>query len=290
MAGGGETPHMTAVACCAGNILERRRTISCFSRGWKTRGAAAARMPSIYYLYYATQVMHHMGGKEWKTWNLGPNGDGRGGIRDILIGSMDKGIANPDTEGSWLLNNGEGRLMSTSLALLTLEVYYRHLPLYRRDVTAVKGRNNRLSQTGAACGACPTKSRACSACRSLPDCPNFAMSRLRAKILSFCTIELILKPNKADIARRHRPVWIPGRSLARRKECVRWSVRAGLGPALGFVAWTGLLVGQQPTHVVTEAPDEQIITAQEPGKPPEQYRVIQTTAQADGSIAYQLQS
>ena len=25
-------------------------------------------------------------------------------------------------------------MMSTSLALLTLEVYYRHLPLYRRDM------------------------------------------------------------------------------------------------------------------------------------------------------------
>ncbi len=29
--------------------------------------------------------------------------------------------------------------MSTSLALLTLEVYYRHLPLYRRDADKAKG-------------------------------------------------------------------------------------------------------------------------------------------------------
>ena len=28
--------------------------------------------------------------------------------------------------------------MQTSLSLLTLEVYYRHLPLYRRDVTTGK--------------------------------------------------------------------------------------------------------------------------------------------------------
>jgi hypothetical protein len=28
--------------------------------------------------------------------------------------------------------------MRTSLSILTLEVYYRHLPLYRRDVTIMK--------------------------------------------------------------------------------------------------------------------------------------------------------
>jgi hypothetical protein len=27
-----------------------------------------------------------------------------------------------------------GRIMWTSLSLLTLEVYYRHLPLYRKDM------------------------------------------------------------------------------------------------------------------------------------------------------------
>jgi len=31
-----------------------------------------------------------------------------------------------------------GRLGATSLSLLSLEVYYRHLPLYRRDVGEMK--------------------------------------------------------------------------------------------------------------------------------------------------------
>ena len=39
----------------------------------------------------------------------------------------------PDGEG---LNDG-GRIMWTSLSLLELEVYYRHLPLYRRDAGGV---------------------------------------------------------------------------------------------------------------------------------------------------------
>ena len=31
-----------------------------------------------------------------------------------------------------------GRLMQTALSTLTLEVYYRHLPLYRRDMGVMK--------------------------------------------------------------------------------------------------------------------------------------------------------
>ncbi len=35
--------------------------------------------------------------------------------------------------GSWGGSQG-GQVMATSLSLLSLEVYYRHLPLYRRDI------------------------------------------------------------------------------------------------------------------------------------------------------------
>ena len=34
--------------------------------------------------------------------------------------------------------DGGGRIMFTSLSLLTLEVYYRHLPLYRKDMGVMK--------------------------------------------------------------------------------------------------------------------------------------------------------
>jgi hypothetical protein len=99
---------------------------------------------NIYYLYYATQVMHHMQGESWRYWNLGPNGDGKGGIRDSLISKQDKGTTpqRPHQSGSWdgkVLNAGQGgRIMATSLSLLCLEVYYRHLPLYRRDIANIK--------------------------------------------------------------------------------------------------------------------------------------------------------
>lgn len=90
---------------------------------------------SIYYEYYATQVLHHMGGEHWDEWNLGK--DGKNGIRDTLIRRQAKDGANAGSfEGN---DHGSGgRLGATSLSLLTLEVYYRHLPLYRREAGADK--------------------------------------------------------------------------------------------------------------------------------------------------------
>jgi hypothetical protein len=106
---------------------------------------------NVYYEYYATQVMHHMGGDAWDFWNLGPDGKGKGGIRDYLMTKQDK-ILDPmrplpaklvHQDGSWAPDgpwgvDGGGRIMYTSLSLLTLEVYYRHLPLYRRDTNVNK--------------------------------------------------------------------------------------------------------------------------------------------------------
>src|SRR5262249_53596446 len=92
---------------------------------------------NIYYEYYATQVMHHMGGESWQFWNLGP--DGKSGIRDTLIAKQDMGkdAKHVHQLGSWdgAGAHGGGRLMGTSLNLLSLEVYYRHLPLYRRELS-----------------------------------------------------------------------------------------------------------------------------------------------------------
>jgi hypothetical protein len=96
----------------------------------------------LYYEYYATQVMHQVGGDSWKFWNEGP--DGKSGIRDTLIRTQNQGTTRKGNAGSWdpaprqyLLSHG-GRLAATSLSLLTLEVYYRHLPLYRRDLAVMR--------------------------------------------------------------------------------------------------------------------------------------------------------
>jgi hypothetical protein len=107
---------------------------------------AAGNRDNLYYEYYATQVMHNMGGDSWEFWNKGEvMEDGKpkkvhDGIRDVLIKKQDAGDEekHDHQKGSWApkgegLNDG-GRIMWTSLSLLELEVYYRHLPLYRKDV------------------------------------------------------------------------------------------------------------------------------------------------------------
>lgn len=86
---------------------------------------------NIYYYYYATQVMHHFGGEDWKKWNAK--------MRDDLVKSQDK--SNGNNDGSWSSEgdahgSSGGRLMITSLSLCSLEVYYRHLPIYFRDAGA----------------------------------------------------------------------------------------------------------------------------------------------------------
>ena len=83
----------------------------------------------MYYYYYATQVVHFYEGPAWhEFWN--PR------MRKMLVDMQEK--TKGPNYGSWKADNGHiggscGRLGTTCLAILTLEVYYRHLPLYKRD-------------------------------------------------------------------------------------------------------------------------------------------------------------
>jgi hypothetical protein len=81
---------------------------------------------NLYYCYYATQVMRHWGGEEWQRWNAV--------MRDDLVRTQVT-ISGPEL-GSWTPRDRSGhslaggRLFTTCLATMTLEVYYRYLPLY----------------------------------------------------------------------------------------------------------------------------------------------------------------
>lgn len=82
---------------------------------------------NVYYWYYATQVCHHMEGNDWQKWN--------GVMRQLLPQNQEK---RGSERGSWDPVNDRwgsagGRLYVTCLSLYTLEVYYRHLPIYRQD-------------------------------------------------------------------------------------------------------------------------------------------------------------
>ncbi len=83
--------------------------------------------PDFYYWYYATQVLHHYGGKEWKSWNLR--------MREQLPAMQ---IKRGRDAGSWPpqadhWGGSGGRLYTTCFAIYCLEVYYRHMPLYKPE-------------------------------------------------------------------------------------------------------------------------------------------------------------
>jgi hypothetical protein len=92
---------------------------------WLSRRGPSAN--NMYYNYYATQVMRHWEGEEWKNWNQQ--------MRDQLIHSQAK---QGHEEGSWFTGGSSdrdagtgGRLYCTAMAAMILEVYYRHMPIYR---------------------------------------------------------------------------------------------------------------------------------------------------------------
>ncbi|OWK36020.1 hypothetical protein FRUB_08583 [Fimbriiglobus ruber] len=93
-----------------------------------------ARM-DMYYYYYATQVLHFFEGAEWhRDWNPA--------MRDMLV-KLQVPADKPALSGSWDPDSSwfgphYGRLGQTCMSLLTLEVYYRHLPLYKRDNAGLK--------------------------------------------------------------------------------------------------------------------------------------------------------
>jgi hypothetical protein len=90
------------------------------------------------FTYYATQVVRFFEGDEWRDWNEGPkaaDGTRGGGTRDWLISLQvrkdGKELGSFDPDAGTAGKTG-GRHATTCLAVLTLEVYYRHLPLYKR--------------------------------------------------------------------------------------------------------------------------------------------------------------
>lgn len=82
----------------------------------------------VYYWYYATQALHHMGGKPWQDWN-----------RVMRQAVPENQLQTGKEAGSWDPQNDThghlgGRLYTTCLCIYMLEVYYRHLPLYKHNV------------------------------------------------------------------------------------------------------------------------------------------------------------
>jgi hypothetical protein len=78
---------------------------------------------NYYYWYYATLALYQTQGESWQRWNAA--------LQTTLLQSQETASG---LEGSWpatsVWGGYGGRVYSTALACLCLEVYYRYLPLY----------------------------------------------------------------------------------------------------------------------------------------------------------------
>ena len=130
--GGANSDTMTAVGVLCRQYLGAHRDDGCIREGKGFLMAHSADMAqrNLYYWYYATQVMHNLPGPDWDAWNRK--------MRKMLIDSQCRegcatGSWDPDKPARDMWGVQGGRIMDTSLAALTLEVYYRHAPLFKLD-------------------------------------------------------------------------------------------------------------------------------------------------------------
>ena len=73
-----------------------------------------------------SQLFHHLGGEAWDQWNTE--------MRDLLVNIQEK---RGTQAGSWSPDKFKygrqgGRIYTTALSVCILEVYYRHLPLFKQ--------------------------------------------------------------------------------------------------------------------------------------------------------------
>jgi len=139
-------PSTTAVGMVCRQFMGQRNTNKWLVKGaeylmsdpenlpaWDKKNGRCVWGPcTFYHWYYGTLAMFQMGGKDWMTWNAA--------LKKTLLpkqckgGPMD-GSAN-DKDGSWdplgRQTRYGGRVYSTAVGALCLEVYYRYLPMFTK--------------------------------------------------------------------------------------------------------------------------------------------------------------
>jgi hypothetical protein len=122
---GGIRPGTTAAGLLCRMYLGWDRNHPALQEG--ARRLASKQPGTLYDDYYATQFLHHMEGPLWEAWNAK--------MKKLLLETQS---TEGHQAGSWhegltinLLGEQYGRLHPTVMATLILEVYYRHLPLFK---------------------------------------------------------------------------------------------------------------------------------------------------------------
>ena len=120
------TPAMTAESLFCKQMLGiRPENPACLEAvGLLEKALPSREKYNLYYWYYGTLAMFQHGGEAWGHWN--------GSLRDLLVSEQLKTGPNA---GSWeprdRWGGAGGRIYSTAMATMCLEVYYRYLPLYQ---------------------------------------------------------------------------------------------------------------------------------------------------------------
>lgn len=120
------TDSMTAEALFCKQVLGISRTNPA---SLEAVGHMLSRLPrpsshNLYYWYYGTLAMYQYGGPPWRQWN--------DALRDTLVAeqrTQGHATGSWDPKAPWGAYGG--RIFSTALSALCLEVYYRFLPLYQ---------------------------------------------------------------------------------------------------------------------------------------------------------------
>ena len=121
-------PSMTAESLFCKQMLGIKRTnrASIEAVEYLEKNLPRRSKQDLYYWYYGTLAMYHHGGDAWQKWNQA--------LRDNLVADQ---RTDGEFAGSWNPRSpwGDygGRVFSTAISTLCLEVYYRFLPLYQME-------------------------------------------------------------------------------------------------------------------------------------------------------------
>jgi hypothetical protein len=123
------TNPLSAVGLLSRMYLGWKKDNPALKDGVERLAKAGPSKNNYYYNYYAAQVLfQYTGGtgSMWRTWNEA--------LRDQLVAQQEK---SGHAKGSWYVEQNHnargGRILCTSLATMTLEVYYRYMPIYQTD-------------------------------------------------------------------------------------------------------------------------------------------------------------
>ncbi|MFP6659634.1 MAG: hypothetical protein VB853_15730, partial [Pirellulales bacterium] len=118
----------TAIGLICRNYLGTPRDDPGLRMGVEWLAQRAPSTSDMYYNYYAAMVLYQNDGPRGKLWLAWDRA-----MKNHLVGTQ---ISHGRDRGSWHFsgNHGDtgGRLYNTALAAMTLEVYYRYLPVYQQ--------------------------------------------------------------------------------------------------------------------------------------------------------------